>query len=162
MKIRNSKAGAFLLASAFCSLLLVSCDKDDDTAARSQEFNLQQEGNNGVTGKLRVSENADKSFNLRVTLNKSVKDTVHLLRLYNGSLNDEGVLALSLNNITGNGGAVSAETLSIKKLKGPDNTEIQLNYDSILKYNAYLHVLYSATKSDSIISKGNVFKSAGN
>ena len=156
MKILKLNNRVLLALSCLC-FSIVACDKDDPQI-RFKEYSLTAVGNSAVTGKVRFSENADKSFNILVSLNKSVKDTVHLVRLHNGSVANPGSVALSLANLTGTGAAASSETRNIKQVKLPNNSMKNVTYDSILNYNAYLNVYYSATKSDSLITQGNVGK----
>ena len=147
---------AIALISALLPATMVSCDKDDDVNARWKEYPLAATGASGVTGKVRFTENTDHSFNVLVTLNKSVKDTVHLVNILHGTTANPGPTAIALANITGTGNAASSETKNIKQLKLPDNSMKNINYDSIIKFNGIVNALYSATRSDSSIAKGNI------
>ncbi len=160
MKIHN-RISSVLFVSALLSVSMISCDKDDDSP-RNKEYAITAENNNGVTGKLSVTENTNKSFNIQVDLNKSVKDTVHIIKLVNGSVANPGTVAIDLGTVTGTGAAVSKRTNNLNQVKLPDNTNKTLTYDSLLNYNAFIAVYYSATKSDSIIAKGNIGKSVAN
>jgi hypothetical protein len=157
MKFVNIKqAIAIALISALMPVFIISCDKDDDASIRWKEYPLAATGASGVTGKVRFTENTDRSFNVLVTLNKSVKDTAHLVNIYHGSNITAGAIAITLANITGTGNTASSETKNIKQMKLPDNSLKNINYDSILKFNGNVNVLYSATRSDSSIAKGNI------
>ena len=156
MKFVNIKqAIAIALISALMPVTMISCDKGDDDV-RWKEYPLAATGGSGVTGKIRFTENADRSFNVLVTLNKSVKDTAHLVNILHGSTTTPGATAIELTNITGTGNTASSETKNIKQMKLPDNSLKNINYDSILKFNGNVNVLYSATRSDSSITKGNI------
>jgi len=157
MKFVNIKpAIAIALISALLPATMISCDKDDDANIRWKEYPLAATGASGVTGKIRFTENTDRSFNVLVTLNKSVKDTIHLVNILHGTSTTPGPVAIALANITGTGNTASSETKNVKQLKLPDNTLKNINYDSIVKFNGNVNVLYSATRSDSSIAKGNI------
>ena len=147
---------AIALISALLPATMISCDKDDDVDARWKEYPLAATGASGVTGKIRFTENTDHSFNVLVSLNKSIKDTVHLVNILHGITTTPGSTAIALSNITGTGNAASSETKNIKQLKLPDNSMKNINYDSIIKFTGNVNVLYSATRSDSSIAKGNI------
>ena len=127
-------ANAIALISALLPVTMVSCDKDDDVDARWKEYPLAATGASGVTGKVRFTENTDRSFNVLVTLNKSVKDTVHLVKILHGSTTNPGAAAIALSNLTGTGNAASSETKNIRQMKLPDNSMKNINYDSIIKF----------------------------
>lgn len=154
LKLRPAMAIA--LISAVMPATMISCDKDDDVATRYKEYPLAATGNSGVTGKVRFTENTDKSFNVLVSLNKSVKDTVHLVNILHGTTTTPGAVAIALANITGSGAAASSETKNVKQLRLPDNSMKNITYDSIIKFTGHVNVLYSATRSDSSIAKGNI------
>ena len=81
---------AIALISALLPATMISCDKDDDVDARWKEYPLAATGASGVTGKIRFTENTDHSFNVLVSLNKSIKDTVHLVNILHGSTTTPG------------------------------------------------------------------------
>jgi hypothetical protein len=134
-----------------------SCKKDENTL-RQKEYSLAAVGTLGASGTVTVSENSDKSFNLKVSLNKSVKDTVHLVKMFSGSLTTPGAVALTLTNITGTGNTVSSETRNIKQIKLEDNSMKNVTYDSIINYKAFIRVYHSAFRGDSLIASGNIGK----
>lgn len=146
MKSRNLFAG--LLMSAAFSTVFIACDKDDDNtpALRTKEYTLTPVNGSGVTGKVKVSENADQSFNVTLALDKTVKDTVHTAAIYSGNIDNPGEVFIPLSNIPGNDSAVTVTTSNI-------NT---ITYDSLMKYNGFISVRYSAYKSDSLISQVNI------
>lgn len=149
MKSRNLWAG--LLLSVALGTTFVACDKDDDDNLpdlRTKEYTLSPVNGSGVTGKVTVSENADRSFNVSIALDKSVKDTVHISHIHTGSIDAPGAVYIPLTSITGTGAAASSTTSNI-------NTLI---YDSLLTYNGYINVHYSASKVDSLIAQVNIGK----
>jgi hypothetical protein len=146
-----------LVGVSVLSLIVYSCKKDE-REMRSKEYSLAANGTSGVTGKVLITENPDASFNVAVSLNKSDKDTVHLVRLYNGRVNSPGILAHNLFTIKGGSSQVSGQINGIKQIKGADNTTKNVTYDSIIAYNAFVKVHFSAFKPDSIMCLGNVGK----
>ena len=137
------------IAISFCATFM-ACDKNYNNAPalRKKEYALKPVGASGVTGKVTISENADKSFNVLLVLDKSVKDTIHISHIHSGSISAPGPVAISLSNITGTGGTAQATTNSI-------NT---FTYDSLLTYNGYINVHYSASRLDSLVTQANIGK----
>ncbi|MBL7763243.1 MAG: hypothetical protein JNL23_07425 [Chitinophagaceae bacterium] len=146
-------------ASAMLAVVIYSCNKDDDGTndnIRSKEYTLAAVNSSGVSGKVTITENTDKSFNVLVNIDNSVKDTVHPLHIHNGSVNVPGNIAIPLSSITGTGGAAQSLTSNINSVTWPDSTVHVITYDSIIQYNGYLNVHYSAYRMDSLISQGNI------
>jgi hypothetical protein len=129
----------------------MACDKNNDNISlRSKDYTLVPVGQSGVTGKVTISENANKTFNVLVVLNKSVKDTVHISHIHTGSISSPGAVAISLSNILGTGTTTQATTANV-------NT---ITYDSVLNYNGYINVHYSASRLDSLIAQVNIGKNS--
>ncbi|MBI1781124.1 MAG: hypothetical protein HYR66_07105 [Sphingobacteriales bacterium] len=153
--MRTGKFGLLLTLPILVALITVSSCKKDKSSLRSKDYALSAV-TTGANGTVTISENADKSFNIKVSLNKSVKDTVHLAKLYSGSLTTPGALAVTLSNITGTGNAASGETRNITQIKLADNSMKNMTYDSIINYKAFIKVFHSAFRGDSLLAKGNV------
>lgn len=153
--MKTGKFGLLLTLPVLAALITVSSCKKDKSSLRSKDYTLTAV-TTGANGTVTISENTDKSFNIKVNLNKSIKDTVHLVKLYSGSLTTPGALALTLGNITGTGNAVSGETRNIKQIKLPDNSMKNVTYDSIINYKAFIRVFHSTFRGDSLLAKGNV------
>ncbi len=129
----------------------MACDKNNDSISlRSKDYALVPVGQSGVTGKVTISENANKTFNVLMVLDKSVKDTVHISHIHTGSISSPGAVAISLSNILGTGTTAQATTANI-------NT---ITYDSVLNYNGYINVHYSASRLDSLIAQVNIGKNS--
>jgi hypothetical protein len=159
MKTSNFFRRGVVIAAASICVIIFACKKNDDNVPqlRTQEYSLSAVGASKVTGKVTVTENADKSFNVKVALDSSAKDTVHLMNIHNGSIASPGDIAIPLNSITGTGAAATGETQNIKTAMQGDVT-VPLTYDSILVYNGYLNVYYSAARADSLIARANIGK----
>jgi hypothetical protein len=165
--MRKLLRGRFIAAaSVILFVFLYSCDKNDDDTTnntmRSQDYSLVAVDSSGITGKVTISENFDKSFNVLVKLDNSVKDTVHVMHIHNGSIASPGSIAIPLTPITGTGGAVQANTANITSVVFPDSSVHSFTYDSILNFKGYLNVHYSSFKIDSLISQGNIGSSNNN
>ena len=148
-------------ASAILFIFLYSCDKNDsynngNNKLRSQDYSLAAVDSSGVTGKVTISENADKSFNVLVKLDKSVKDTVHVMHIHNGSIASPGSIAVPLTPVTGTGSAAEGLTTNITSVTFADSSAHTFTYDSILNFKGYVNVHYSAYKIDSLISQGDI------
>lgn len=153
--MKTGKFGLLLTLPVLVALITVSSCKKDKSSLRSKDYALSAV-TTGASGTVTISENADKSFNIKVSLNKSVKDTVHLAKLYSGSLTNPGALAVTLSNITGTGNAASGETRNITQIKLADNSMKNVTYDSIINYKAFIKVFHSAFRGDSLLAKGNI------
>jgi hypothetical protein len=161
MRVATFSRHFMLPVIAGLSLFVFACNKDDDndtSATRFVEYPLTAVGNSGVNGKVTISENTDSSFNVLVVIDKSVKDTVHLLHLNHGSVSNPspGDIIVQLNSITGTGGPASSTTNGIKRVKTSYDAMITFTYDSITHYNGHINVQYSAGRSDSLIAQGNI------
>jgi len=144
------------MASACLSLFLVSCDKDD--GPRYTEYSIPANGNSGINALVRITEKSATSFDLKVSLSGSKKDTVHVMKIYNGSPDNPGNVAIDLSNITGTGGPVSGQTSNISQIKWTDGSNKTFNYDSIVKHTAFIRVNFSAFNSDSVVARGKIGK----
>jgi hypothetical protein len=155
--MKMGKLGSLITLPVLAAMVIVSsCEKDKDNL-RQKDFTLAAVGTVGASGVVTISENSDKSFNVKLSLNKSVKDTVHLVKMYSGSIANPGALALTLSNITGTGNTVvSGETRNIKQIKLSDNSMKNVTYDSIINYKAFIRVFHSAFRGDSLIANGNI------
>jgi len=155
-KMKIKKYGLAITLSVLIIIVAVSSCKKDKDNLRQKDYSIAAVGTLGATGTVTVSENSDKSFNLKVSINKSVKDTVHLVKVFSGSLTTPGALALTLGNITGSGNAVSGETRNIKQIRLADNSMKNVTYDSIINSKAFIRVYHSTFRADSLISRGNI------
>jgi hypothetical protein len=159
MKTSNYFGRGIVFAAVSTCVIMFACKKNEDNVPqlRSTEYSLSPAGASHVTGKVTVTENADKSFNVKVALDSSVKDTVHVMHIHNGSVASPGSIAIPLTSITGTGAAASSQTLNIKTAMQGE-TSVPITYDSILVYNGYLNVHYSAARIDSLIAQANIGK----
>jgi hypothetical protein len=144
------------MASACLALFLLSCDKNN--GPRYTEYALPANGNSGISGIVRITETSPTAFNVKVSLTGSKKDTVHPMRIYNGTPENPLNVALTLTSVTGTGGPVSGETANITQIKGTDGNNKNFNYDSILKHTAFIRVNFSAFNPDSVIARGKIGK----
>jgi len=145
-----------LLCSA--TLLFGACQKEEslEKGLRSTEFDLTEVNGSGISGKVLFSENKDSSFNVLVTLNTSLLDSLHAVRIYNGRIDSAGPVAIPLTSILGNGVAAHAETRDIREASLPDGLVIPMTYDGILSFKGFVGVHLSETRMDSLISHGNI------
>src|SRR5690606_16946292 len=154
MKSKQFMSVKMLLAVVFSAIMIVSCDKDDDNPRlRSVEKDLEQVEESGFTGSIVLSENSDQSFNIKVTLDSTANEEVHLVELVNGSFDDPGEVALNLKDITGTGDKVTVDNTLIKKIKiGEDSVDV--NYSSFLTKETFVRVIFSEAYPDSVLAVG--------
>lgn len=159
MKMKFVHARSLVIASAFLLFILSACEKSEenpDPTLGSKEYVLNEVNGSGAGGKITITENADSSFNVIVNVNNSVKDTVHILHIHNGSISSPGNIAIPLTPFTGTGAAAESRTMNIKQATLADSSTVNLTYNGILNYTGYLNVHYSASRVDSLIAQGNI------
>ena len=150
---------AILLAFIF-AVSFSSCEKKDvattTATLRTKEIALTSAGGSTVTGKAIIAENADHSFNVNITLQNTVKDTVEVMHIHNGTIAAPGNIAIPLTSITGTGGQATGTTLNIKTGLSATGATVNLTYDNIITYAGYFNVHYSAAQISRLIANGNI------
>ncbi|SFD31306.1 hypothetical protein SAMN05518672_1011576 [Chitinophaga sp. CF118] len=152
LTIKNyaSKLGAVAI---LLGITFAAC-KDDDAptlSLRSKEFKLIKSiADSTQIGTVKLSENADSSINLSLSLTKTVKDTVNKVYLIKGIATAALTDTLYKGELKGTGDATAVEIWKNAKT---------IKYDSALLITAFAKVRFSATK-DSVIAVGNIFKAA--
>lgn len=150
---------AIFLALIF-SVTFSSCEKKDvattTATLRTKEITLTSTAGNTVSGKAVIAENADHSFNVNITLQNTVKDTVMVMHIHNGSIASPGTIAIPLTNITGTGGQATGATLNIASGTSTSGTNVALTYDNIITYAGYFNIHYSAAQINNIVANGNI------
>ncbi len=152
--------GALALAMGFT---FAACSDDDEPAApqfRSKEYKLTKSATDAAqVGTITLTENADSSVNLAITLKASTKDTKHPFFLIGGTVATPTTDTLVRDSIAGNG----AEATKIIWNKVDSITvggqKQKFRYDDAVKINAFSKVFFSASKKDSVIAIGNILKS---
>ncbi len=148
-----------LLAFVF-SIPFSSCEKKDvattTTTLRTKEISLNSTTGNLQFGKAIIAENADHSFNVNITLQNTVKDTVMVMHIHNGSVASPGSIAIPLTNITGTGGQATGTTLNITAATSAAGTAVPVTYDNIITYAGYFNIHYSAKQITKVIANGNI------
>jgi hypothetical protein len=152
---------AVLLMMPVALVSVFSCTKEKSyegggVELRSKEYPLNAVGASGVNGQIVISENADSTFNVLVTLSKTVKDTVHVLHIHNGSTTSPGSIAVQLSPVTGTGDSATSLTSNIGEITLPDHSTQKATYDDMMGFAGYVDVHYSQAKSDSLIAEGAI------
>ena len=149
-----------LYLTLILSFTLTSCEKKDAATSaatlRTKEVLLDSANGYPVYGKAVIAENADHSFNVSITLQNTIKDTVMAMHFHNGSIASPGNIAVPLTPITGTGGAATGTTLNITSGVNAAGASVSLTYDSIIKPTRYINVHYSAAQINTIIAHGNI------
>jgi hypothetical protein len=159
LTIKNyaSKIGAVALVLG----VAFSACKDDDApnpVLRSKEFKLIK----GLTdstqvGTVKLSENADSSVNLSLTLAHTVKDTVNKVYVIYGVATTPATDTLFKGDLKGTGAATSIDIWKSVKTYTVGGQQRPFRYDSALAINAFAKLKFSAAK-DSVIAVGNLLK----
>lgn len=152
---KNFMKAAALTGTYVIMALISSCSKDP--VVRQRSYTLTANGASGVSGSVNITEQTNKNFSIAVGLDKSIKDTLHLVKVYSGRINQAGPEILDLGTVKGTGGNISIQKYSLDSII-VDGQKKAMTYDSIINYNAYVQVLFSASRPDSILSRGNIGK----
>jgi hypothetical protein len=152
-----------LTGIALMGMLVIACSKEksfekgnDPGDLRIREYPLQLVGDTGTIGTITIAENADSSSNIMVTLNSSVQDTVHILHLHNGSIENPGSIALELASVKGTGGMVQSVTSNITEIVYPDNVPRPVKWDDLVNFTGYVDVHYSAMQPNVLVAEGKI------
>lgn len=150
---------AIMLAFIF-SITLSSCEKKDipttTATLRTKEVVLSPTTGNTQAGKAVIAENADHSFNVSITLQNTVKDSVMVMHIHNGSITSPGNIAIPLSNLSGTGAQAVGNTLNIVTVNSTSNTAIPITYDNIIGYAGYFDIHYSAKQIAKVVANGNI------
>ncbi|HQW84089.1 MAG TPA: hypothetical protein PK987_06510 [Ferruginibacter sp.] len=150
---------AILLAFIF-AVSFSSCEKKDvattTATLRTKEITLTSTAGNTINGKALIAENADHSFNVSITLQNTVKDTVMVMHIHNGSIAAPGNISIPLANITGTGGQATGTTLNITSGLSATGTTVALTYDNIILPTRYFNIHYSAAQIATVVANGNI------
>ena len=148
--------------TAVCALVLVlmivtaACSKQDDLVLRNEQFPLFAVGNSGISGTVFIAENLDSSFNVTVKLNSSVRDSVHIMNVYNGDMTNTMNIAFRLSDIRGTGGPVIGETKNIRQAVENAGNYGSVTYDKVLGKTMVVKVFLSQHRSDSLLCRGEI------
>ncbi len=150
-----------LLATAVFGVSLAACSDDDGPSVRSKTYNLV--ATNGAKAQVVATANADSSFNLKITLSSSTKDTTYAFNVFKGSIastTTDTLLKVGNFKSTANGSAISAQISNIKTVVLPGNTTAtKFTYDSLVKYPSYAKITFKkGAGTDSVVAKGNLYQ----
>jgi hypothetical protein len=143
-------------------ITVVACKDDDETgpSLRSKKYNLSKSATDAAKiGDVTVSENADSSVNLTITLDKTEKDVKHPFFVIYGTTAAPSTDTLRIDSIAGTGNAVTKVIFEKVSSVGTGDDKRKFNYDSAVALNAFAKVFYSAHK-DSVIAIGNILHAA--
>lgn len=167
MQTLRSRTFQSSFAAAVATLLLLifsisfsACEKKDmattTATLRTKEIILNNTTGNTQSGKAVIAENADHSFNVAITLQNTVKDTVMTMHIHNGSIASPGMIAIPLNAITGTGGQATGITLNIQAASSATGATVAVTYDNIITYTGYFEIHYSTAQMNKVITNGNI------
>ncbi|MET0243291.1 MAG: hypothetical protein ABW174_07475 [Flavitalea sp.] len=141
-----------LTLAAICLAFVTGCSKDDQLTLRNEEFPITAVGANGISGTIFIAENLDSTFTVTVKLNSSVKDTVHIMNIYNNNQGSASGISVKLVDVVGTGGPVIGETMNIRQVIQSSGNYESMNYDQIISNPKILKVFYSNNQPDSLIA----------
>jgi hypothetical protein len=140
------------------TLMFIACTKSDTITLRNEQFSLVPVGNSNISGTMFIAENMDSSFNVTIKLNSSVKDSVHVMNIYNGDQLNSGNISVKLSSIRGTGGAVIGETKNIKQAIEMTGNYALVTYDKVFSKSLMVKVFLSEARMDSLLCRGLISK----
>lgn len=148
-------------------ITFTACKKDDNNTPtpptpRSKSFDVLGTDAKKV-GAITVTENTDSSVNVVLNLTKNVKDTVHNVFFIGGKTGAPTTDTLLKLEAKGTGAAMNIDLFSkVKTIKlnraGGVTKDTAFRFNDAVNYSAYLKVLHSKNKADTI-AIGNFGKS---
>ena len=154
------KIGALALAMG---ITFAACSDDDNPivpAGRSKEYKLAKSATDATqVGSIKLTENADSSVNLSITLKASTKDIKHPFFLIGGSIATPTTDTLYRDSIPGNGAEATKVIWNKVDSVMVNGQKRKFNFDSAVKISAFSKVYFKAGK-DSVIAIGNILKSS--
>ncbi len=139
-------------------LLFISCSKSDTLTLRNEQFQLFAIGNSGISGTVFIAENLDSSFNVTIKLNSSVRDSVHVMNIYNGDQITPGNISVKLSDIHGTGSAVIGETKNIRQAIETTGNYGPVTYDNVFSKSLVVKVFLSESSMDHVLCRGQISK----
>lgn len=137
-------------------LAVTGCSKDDTLKLRNEQFTLNPAGASGISGTVFIAENADSSFNVTVKLNRSVRDSIHVMNIYNTDQYANNEIAVKLVDIPGTGEAVIGETKNVRQAIETTGNFGSVTYDKVLSQKRVVRVYLSQTRMDSLLCTGEI------
>jgi hypothetical protein len=164
---KNHALRTGVVLAAVLGITFTACKKDDDKTTpptpRSKSFDVTGTDAKKL-GAITVTENTDSSVNVVLNLLKgTVKDTVHNIYFIGGKTSAPTTDTLLLLESKGTGAAMDINLFSkVKKISlkraGGVTKDTTFKYEDAINYSAYLKVLHSKSKADTI-AIGNFGKS---
>lgn len=153
--------GALALAMGFT---FAACEDDDAPVVpqtRSKEYKLAKSATDAAqTGTITLTENADSSVNLSITLKASTKDTKHPFYLIKGAVATPTTDTLLRDSIVGNGAEATKVIWNKVDSILVDGKKRKFTYDSAVKNVSAFAKIYFKAGKDSVIAVGNILKSS--
>lgn len=158
--MKNLKSGltaGLVIAITIACLVLNGCKKTvTSPALRTKQISLTSQGGSPISGVAVFKENSDHSTNIEITLQHTVKDTIHVIQIHNGTITVPGNVAISLNSIKGTGGQAKGVTANIKSATNSTGKTINVTYDQLITYPGAIIAYYSAKQPKRIVATAKI------
>ncbi len=156
----KSRTIVLAIATVISVSFFSSCEKKDvaasTTTLRTKEIVLNATAGSNVNGKAVFAENADHSANILITLQNTVKDTVLVMHIHNGTIASPGTIAIPLSNIMGTGGQAVGTTLNVTTATSPVGSTTNITYDNIITYAGYFEAHSSALPTGKMVANADI------
>jgi len=131
------------------SAVCIGCSKDDENnTLETMTYTLHAVSNPNISGKVVISENADGSATVRLSINGSSTD-IHPAYIYHGSETQAGAIAITLTPIEC---ACESSTMLVTKL---DNGTA-INYKGLKSFSGHIKIHQRTDQIGTIIAMGNI------
>ena len=137
-------------------LIFVSCSSDDggyvnppSTELNSKIYNLDAEGNFGVSGTAKFIENSDATLSIELDLQNTPTGGIHPAHIHINTAAEGGGIALTLEAVNGDTGKSKTTFTNLD-----DGTAI--TYQGLLDFNGYINVHLSATELSTLVAQGDI------
>ena len=158
--MKNLESGltaTLAIAITVASLALNGCKKTATIPAlRAKQISLTSQGGSPISGVAVFKENRDHSTNIEITLQQTVKDTIHVVQIDNGTVTAPGNVAISLNSIKGTGGQAKGITANVRSTTNSTGKTMNVTYDQLITYPGSIIVYYSVKQPKRIVATAKI------
>ncbi len=144
----NGYVNVHLSASDLATLIAQGDIGENELTAASTTYALGSVNDSGVDGTVTFTKRVSGSSLVKVNLNGASPTSNYPISIYENSQDEEGPVAITLNNYTGSNGT---SITSVRKL----NNNTAISYDELTNFNGHINIATSAT-DPTYIAQGNI------
>ena len=163
MKPVLARLSLLMMTTTLAVVLMTACSKEksfengtDFGDMRIREYPLNSVGSSNVDGTITFAENPDSSVTIMVTLNRSIKDTTHVLHLHRGTTSEPGIIAITLASVKGTGDKVQSITNGIREAVSENGSIQKVTFDDMVKMQGFVDVHQSVLNQQTVLAQGKI------